>query len=124
MIDLSIHKEGLAHNIRRAKENGVVIPTYAQMKDPSKIPQSILDKLAGTGLWDVDPVNLFRVSWHNEPKESGGLFGTPNYIEFPCFTADSIPMGIPIRDASTEARIPILILTGILFRMSSRTETP
>ena len=92
MIDLSIHKEGLAHNIRRAKENGVVIPTYAQMKDPSKIPQSILDKLAVTGLWDVDPVNLFRVSWHNEPKESGGLFGKPNYIEFP-----SALTGVPCR---------------------------
>ncbi len=92
MIDLSIHKEGLAHNIRRAKERGVVIPTYAQMKDPSRIPQSILDKLARTGLWDVDPVNLFRVSWHNEPKESGGLFGAPNYIEFP-----SALTGVPCR---------------------------
>lgn len=92
MIDLTIHKEGLAHNIRRARENGVVIPTYAQMKDPSKIPQNILDKLSKTGLWDVDPVNLFRVSWHNEPKESGGLFGKPNYIEFP-----SELTGVPCR---------------------------
>ena len=83
MIDLSIHKEGLEHNIARAKAQGIVIPTYEQMKDPSKIPQEILDKLAVTGLWDVDPVNLFRVNWHNEPKESGGLFGPPNYIEFP-----------------------------------------
>lgn len=83
MIDLTIHREGLARNIACARENGIVIPTFAQMKDPSLIPQHILDKLAVTGLWDIDPVNLFRVNWHNEPKESGGLFGAPNYIEFP-----------------------------------------
>lgn len=92
MIDLSINKEGLEHNIRRAREQGIVIPTYAQMKDPTKIPQNILDRLAVTGLWDVDPVNLFRVSWHNEPKKTGGLFGKPNYIEFP-----SSLTGVPCR---------------------------
>ena len=26
-IDLSINKEGLAHNIKKAKENGIIIPT-------------------------------------------------------------------------------------------------
>ena len=83
MIDLTIRPEGLKNNIARARENGVVIPTFAQMKDPSLIPQSVLDRLAKTGLWDVDPINLFRVNWHNEPKEQGGLFGKPNFIEFP-----------------------------------------
>ena len=83
MIDLTINPQGLKHNVARARKNGIVIPTYEQLKDPSKVPQKILDKLAKTGLWDIDPVNLFRVTWHNEPKESGGLFGAPNYIEFP-----------------------------------------
>lgn len=92
MIDLSIRKEGLAHNIARAKENGILIPTFTQMKDPSLIPQKVLDKLAVTGLWDIDPVNLFRINWHNEPKESGGLFAGPNYIEFP-----SSLTGVPCR---------------------------
>ncbi len=92
MIDLTIHKEGLARNIARAKEQGIVIPTLAQMKDPSLIPQPILDKLSHTGLWDIDPVNLFRINWHNEPKDSGGLFGGPNFIEFP-----SALTGVPCR---------------------------
>ena len=83
MIDLTIDRKGLEHNIARARENGIVIPTYAQMKDPSLIPQNVLDKLAVTGLWDIDPINLFRVNWHNEPKGSGGLFGKPNILEFP-----------------------------------------
>ena len=40
-------------------------------------------KLAKTGLWDVDPLNLFRITWKNEPKLSGGLYGGVNFIEFP-----------------------------------------
>ncbi|MFA5781927.1 MAG: pyridoxal-phosphate dependent enzyme, partial [Bacteroidales bacterium] len=27
--------------------------------------------------------NLFRINWHNEPKEKGGLYGGVNYIEIP-----------------------------------------
>ena len=67
-IDLSINKVGLAHNIQKAKENNVIIPTIAQMQNPDLIPEKIKAKLSHTGLWDVDPVNLFRISWHNEAK--------------------------------------------------------
>ena len=30
-IDLTINREGLAHNIQKAKENNIIIPTIAQM---------------------------------------------------------------------------------------------
>ncbi len=84
MIDLRINKEGLAHNIEKAKENNIIIPTFAQMQNPELVPEKIKAKLSKTGLWDVDPVNLFRVTWKNEAKESGGLFQkVPNHIEFP-----------------------------------------
>ena len=84
MIDLRINKEGLAHNIQKAKENNIIIPTFAQMQNPELVPEKIKEKLTHTGLWDVDPVNLFRVTWKNEAKETGGLFqDTPNYVEFP-----------------------------------------
>ena len=84
MIDLRVNKEGLAHNIEKAKENNIIIPTFAQMQNPELVPEKIKAKLSKTGLWDVDPVNLFRVTWKNEAKESGGLFQkVPNHIEFP-----------------------------------------
>ena len=38
MIDLSINKVGLQHNLEKARENKIVIPTIAQMQDPSLIP--------------------------------------------------------------------------------------
>ena len=31
MIDLTINKQGLEHNLKKAKENGIVIPTIAQI---------------------------------------------------------------------------------------------
>lgn len=71
MIDLTIHHENLAHNIRKARENRVVIPTYRQMKHPETIPGVIRDRLKAVGLWDVDPLNLFRITWKNEAKETG-----------------------------------------------------
>ena len=92
-IDLTINREGLAHNIQKAKENNIIIPTIAQMQNPDLIPEKIKEKLTHTGLWDVDPVNLFRINWHNEAKESGGLYQkTPNYVEIP-----SSVSGVPCR---------------------------
>ena len=84
MIDFTVNKEGLQHNIEKARENNIIIPTIKQMQHPELIPEQIKEKLKTTGLWDVDPVNLFRITWKNEPKESGGLFREiPNIIELP-----------------------------------------
>ena len=38
-IDLSINKVGLEHNIQKAKENNVIIPTIAEMQHPETIPE-------------------------------------------------------------------------------------
>ena len=83
MIDLTIDKKTLEKNIQRAKEKGIIVPTFSQMRNPETVPASVKERLKKTGLWDVDPVNLFRITWKNEPAESGGLFGGPNYIELP-----------------------------------------
>ncbi len=65
----------------RCRERGVVIPTFEQLRNPEKIPATIKRRLAKIGLWDVDPLNLFRITWKNDVKT--GLFGKVNYIEFP-----------------------------------------
>jgi cysteine synthase len=82
-IDLKINEKGLANSVSRAKEKGIQMPTFAEMKDPSMISTEIKAKLEKVGLWDIDPVNLYRISWFNEPKESGGQFGDVNYVEIP-----------------------------------------
>ncbi|HPS38563.1 MAG TPA: pyridoxal-phosphate dependent enzyme [Candidatus Cloacimonadota bacterium] len=70
-----------AKNARRCKAEGITLPTFAQMKDPTLIPQEIKDKLKGIGLWDINPLNLFRITWKNDVKT--GLFGGVNYLEIP-----------------------------------------
>ncbi len=83
MIDLSINEAQRKKNIERCRDKGIILPTFAQMRDPAKIPASIKDELKGIGLWDVHSRNLFRVNWHNEAKERGGGFGGVNFIELP-----------------------------------------
>ena len=83
MIDLRIDEKARKKNIERCKQKGIVLPTYEQMRDPSKIPQQYKDELKNIGLWDTHSRNLFRVTWKNEPKEKGGQFGDVNYFELP-----------------------------------------
>lgn len=82
-MDLTIHREQLVKTIERAKEKRILIPTLKQMKDPSTIPSKVIEDLKGLGLWEVDPVNLFRITWKNERVKKGGLFGGVNYLELP-----------------------------------------
>ncbi|OQA22220.1 MAG: Cysteine synthase [Chloroflexi bacterium ADurb.Bin360] len=83
MIDLTIVREGMENAIKRARERNIIIPTFAQQKNPGLIPDSIKTELAHIGLWDITPRNLFRITWHNEPVAHGGGFGGVNYIELP-----------------------------------------
>ena len=83
-IDLTLCPEGLSHNIAKARELGIIIPTIEQMRHPETIPGKVREKLKDVGLWDVDPLNLFRITWKNEAKESGGGYqAVPNYVELP-----------------------------------------
>jgi cysteine synthase len=93
VIDLTKNPKGLEHNIEKARENHVLIPTFYQMRHPETIPEKVQSKLKSVGLWDVNPLNLFRVTWKNEAKETGGLFqAVPNCVELP-----SSLTGVPCR---------------------------
>jgi cysteine synthase len=83
MIDLSINEAGLERAVQRARKRNIIIPTFKQMQSPELIPDSIHAQLAEVGLWDLNPLNLFRITWRNEAVSSGGGFGGVNYIEFP-----------------------------------------
>ena len=83
MIDLTLNPKRLQRAVGRARERGIIIPTFAQMKNPALIPDDIKAELRGIGLWDVHPRNLFRITWHNEPVPHGGGFGGVNTSEFP-----------------------------------------
>jgi cysteine synthase len=73
----------LNNTVKLCRERNVILPTYKQMRDPSLVPEWIQDQLNGLGLWDLHPANLFRITWKNEPVESGGGFGGVNHLELP-----------------------------------------
>jgi cysteine synthase len=83
MIPLARNNEARGRNVARCRERGIVLPTFAQMKDPSGAPRMIQEGLRGVGLWDVNPLNLHRITWRNQPVAKGGLFGEVNYLELP-----------------------------------------
>ena len=121
MINLAICKENLDQNIRKARDNNIILPTFSQMLDPeANIPENIKEKLKDVGLWDINPLNLFRITWKNERKAKGGLYGKPNYIELPpsltgvkakiiCMVGKYFPTGCHKVGASFGCLVPRLV---------------
>ncbi len=83
MIDLNINSAALERAIEKARKQNIIIPTFQQQINPELVPDNIKNQLMNVGLWDVNPLNLFRITWKNEPKSHGGVYGDVNFIEFP-----------------------------------------
>lgn len=72
----------LGRTVARLGEAGVVLPTIAQLKDPSTVPVIIRDRLATVDPDSPHPLNLFRVHWFND-RERTGLAPLPDSVELP-----------------------------------------
>ncbi|MFW9922954.1 MAG: pyridoxal-phosphate dependent enzyme [Candidatus Thorarchaeota archaeon] len=84
MFPLKKNNEILKKTISLARERNIIIPTFAQQRNPNTLPKTVLDDLKKISLWQIHPRNLFRITWKNQPKEKGGLFkDIPNFIEIP-----------------------------------------
>ncbi|MGC9366709.1 MAG: pyridoxal-phosphate dependent enzyme [bacterium] len=84
MINLKISNcKILKRNIERCRQKKIVIPTFQQMRFPQTIPDKITSALKEVGLWEINPLNLFRITWKNEPVEKAGLYQQVNYVEIP-----------------------------------------
>lgn len=77
----SLNKEVIRKTAKRCKERNIIIPTFEQLKNPGTLPKKISQKLKGIGLWDINPINLFRITWKNNLDT--GLFGDVNFWEVP-----------------------------------------
>ncbi|HLO66237.1 MAG TPA: pyridoxal-phosphate dependent enzyme [Holophaga sp.] len=75
------NEEVVKRTAKRCKERGIIIPTFEQMRHPGTAPEAVKARLKNVGLWDVDPANLFRITWKND--HATGLFGGPNHLEIP-----------------------------------------
>jgi cysteine synthase A len=99
-----LNQELVNATIARLKQAKVVLPTFSQLQDPSSIPHSIIEMLKGVSPDQAQPLNLFRVHWHND-LETGGLTGVPEHVILP--------------SALTGVDSPIVVLFGDTFPMIS-----
>lgn len=76
-----VNEEVRRRAIERCRDRQILIPTFAEMRDPDRIDPTIVQSLPGIDMQALNPLNLFRISWKNDP-ETGG-FGEVNAVEFP-----------------------------------------
>src|SRR3954469_25473076 len=73
-----IDEQALANSVRRFAEQGITLPTFAQLADPSTFDASIV---AGVDKNAADPKNLWRVHWYNDI--AGQRLDVPDHVVLP-----------------------------------------
>ncbi len=90
------------HAVERFAQQGIVLPTFAQLADPATIPADVDTHLTDVDPGAADPANLFRCHWHNH-LGSRAITARPDHVVLPeSFT------GVPA---------PIVVLFGDRFPM-------
>lgn len=75
LADTVVDAGAIANSVARFREQGITLPTFAQLADPSSIDPALT---AGVGKNDPDARNLWRVHWYNDLD--GNRVDTPDYI--------------------------------------------
>ena len=78
LADTIVDEGALAESIRKCAANNVVLPTFAQLANPTLIP---LDIAAGADKNSPDSRNLFRVHWFNDM--AGNRVSVPDHVVLP-----------------------------------------
>jgi cysteine synthase len=84
--------------IQRFRTAGIVLPTFAQLAEPSRIPAGIAEQMAGVDPDAPDARNLFRAHWYNDPSRTG-LTDVPGHLVLPSsLTGVEAPIVIALGD--------------------------
>src|SRR5580700_9949735 len=67
---------------QRLREARVLLPTFAELADPTRIPEAVRHALAGVKPDEAHPLNLFRVHWYNDGDRTG-LAAVPGHVVLP-----------------------------------------
>lgn len=98
LVDRSVYER----TVDRFREAAIVLPTLAQLADPTGIPEQVVRGLARVGPDEPHPLNLFRVHWFNAADRKR--------------QAD-IPQHLVLPTALTGVEAPIIVLLGDRFPM-------
>ena len=102
MARLGLEREVVDRNIyertvRRFREARITLPTFAQLADPTRIPEPIRRALADIDPGVPHPLNLFRVHWYNEGRE---LVPVPAHLVLNFDRVSEVPL--TLRDEITK----------------------
>ena len=84
--------------VRRFRETGTVLPTFAELADPSTIPPDRRAAVADADPDSPDPRNLFRVHWHNASDRRGTVAVPEHVVLPPAFTGVEAPVVVVLGD--------------------------
>jgi cysteine synthase len=72
----------LERTVARFRDEGIALPTFAQLADPTTIPPAVTARLSAIGPDDAHPLNLFRVHWFNDAARTG-IAAVPEHVVLP-----------------------------------------
>ena len=82
LYDSVIDEAALERTVARFAERRILLPTFAQLRDPATIPAAITAALEHVGADDPHPLNLWRVHWSNA-RDRTGRTDVPEYLALP-----------------------------------------
>ena len=82
LYDEVVDQDALERTVQRFREREILLPTFAQLADPSTMPDGVLAALDGVGADDADARNLWRVHWYNDSTREGRV-EVPEHLEIP-----------------------------------------
>ncbi|HYM97224.1 MAG TPA: hypothetical protein VET26_07985 [Candidatus Sulfotelmatobacter sp.] len=88
--------------VERFRDAGIELPTFAQLADPTLIPERITSALSAVGPDEPHPLNLFRVHWFNGADRK---------------TRVKVPEHLVLPAALTGVEAPIVVMLGDRFPM-------
>jgi cysteine synthase len=77
-----VDREAYRHSVERYRDAGIVLPTFSELEDPSRIPAAVQAKLPAVDPDAPHPLNLFRVHWHVDASRRG-YQPVPPYVVLP-----------------------------------------
>jgi cysteine synthase len=78
IVDAAVYER----TVGRFREAGIVLPTFAQLADPTTIPAPIRERLSSIDPDAPHPLNLFRAHWFND-RDRRGRAVVPVHVVLP-----------------------------------------
>ncbi|HEX2848929.1 MAG TPA: pyridoxal-5'-phosphate-dependent protein subunit beta [Acidimicrobiales bacterium] len=82
LVDHLVDRDTYGRTVARFRDERILLPTFAELADPARIPASIQELLARVGPDDAHPLNLFRIHWYNDAERTGQV-AVPGHVVLP-----------------------------------------